>query len=800
MLRDPSGVVQERWYGGRQDALIQGQNIELTNELTLARAPGSTAYSTATFPQAVKSFYSFKQFTGNSESITLMVDTPSVVYSLNPTAKTTVLTKANGAGPAFFIGIGNTLYIGDGAEQKAWNAIGSVRNWGIARYQGSSSSAAYAGAAANVASGYGQAWANPGNATGAPDAAYATTGTIGAFTISDYLQLTSYPITITGTPNGLQVDITLFNAPNSALVNVQLLLNGSLVGTPKTIALSALSPITVIVGGPGDLWGANLSAAQISANSANFGIAVWNAAGGTISGPAVSVDAAQITAFQTGPVPVTLVAGGFSPAPSTGFQYVAAYGNSGSPVGQASPPTAIIKPDATHSVQITLVASTDPQANQIWVFRTRDGGSTYENLPSSPYPNTSGNVTDSAPDATLNLFQLADLNGLNTPPPSGFTAFEFHLGRIWGAVGNTVYYSVGTDLGSIVGSAYEGFPPANFFTFPSAVVRLFSIGTVDGAVLIVFTTSDVYVILGNASAATVLAGATGLTVFYPAPLLRGIGLANYNAIAVRGSIVYMMTNDGRVVSFNPSSQIVYLDPEKAINEIGFPIGNAISSSVPSLALFPPASSYVTWHSSGSADQALYVADGSTGWFRCNPNTQPDGGAVWSTKRNIVGGCQAVQSIETAPGVFKLLIGPSGVNGKVLYRDPTVFSDNGVAYGNCKTQMGAIVLAQPGQVAIPKFITADFIATGSQPSLSVIYDDFDSFPQVVLTKTDNDPPHLPAPANDLYSNRYAMRQATSGVQTPNVCRWLLLTIDFGGADTVKNEMLSLTIFGEYDAQA
>ena len=50
ILRDPSGVVQEKWYGGRPDAFIDGVNVEVSNRLTAARAPGSTAYSTATFP------------------------------------------------------------------------------------------------------------------------------------------------------------------------------------------------------------------------------------------------------------------------------------------------------------------------------------------------------------------------------------------------------------------------------------------------------------------------------------------------------------------------------------------------------------------------------------------------------------------------------------------------------------------------------------------------------------------------------------------------------------------------------
>ncbi|HEV1286541.1 MAG TPA: hypothetical protein VNU44_14565 [Bryobacteraceae bacterium] len=803
ILRDPSGVVTERWYGGRPDALLDGLNVELTNRLTLARAPGSTAYSSATLSQGVNSFYSFKQFGTSTETITVMADTPAVLYAINPTSKTTVLTKAPGAGASFLIGAGNVLYIGDGVEQQAWTPLGGLRNWGVGRGGGAASSAAYAGAGSSVASGGGAAWSNPGNATGAPDLAYATATGPGGNAATDYLRLTTYAISLAGSLGGIQIAITLKVSANvfGNLLNAQLTLNGNRVGVAKVQRLLGAGPFTITLGGPNDLWGTNLTSAQVSVNNANFGVDIWAT---PFSSILFSVDAAQITGYQTGTPPtVALVAGGFSPAPATGYKYVVAYANgSNTVVGQASIPSALIKPDATHSVQVSLVASTDPQVTQIYVFRTLDGGATYYNLPSSPYPNTTGNITDSAADSTLQLFQQADLNGLNTPPPFGFTAFEFHMGHIWGAVGNTLYYSVGSDLGLILGNGNEGFPPANFFTFPSAITRLLSLSTVAGAGLIVFTTSDVYVILGNGTALAVLNGATGITVFYAAPLLKKVGLPNYNALDARGAIVYMMTNDGRVISFNPNSQIIYTDPEKALNEIGFAIGapppaSSITLTGGTLASFTPSSTYVSWHGAGSADQALYVSDGSTGWFRCNPNQQPDGGAVWSAKRNIVGGCSAVQSIETSPGVYQLLIGPPSSGGSVLYRDPTVFADNTSAY-SAKARFGANVLAHPGQVANPEFVTCDFAAVGSQPTVQVLFDELDAA-FTTLSVTTQDPPQLTAPSS-VFANRYDVRQAASGTQIPAACRYMQLWVDFGNTDTVQNEILTLCPFGSYEQEA
>lgn len=812
ILRDPAGVVQERWYGGRSDALLDGVNVELTNRLTLARAPGSTAYSSATLPQAANSFYSFKKFTTGTETITVMADTPAVLYSINPTSKTTVLTKAAGAGPAYLIGVGNTLYIGDGVEQMAWNGIAPLRNWGIGRYQNAAGANAYAGTGTDNGGGH-NAWVNPGNITAAPNTVYATTATVipahAADYISNYLDATNYGgfgVGATDTITGVQLIVTGFQTGFSGTLIAALLYAGAVVGVLKSAVLPG-SAGTVTLGGSSDLWGGALTAAMVTSSS--FGVRLYMAGtngGGSPQTNNASLDAANLGVYRTGSPPVALVAGGVSPAPATGYQYVAAYGNNGSPVGQASPPSPVIKPDATHSVQVSLTASADAQVNQIYVFRTRDGGSVYENLPGSPYPNTSGNITDSAADATLNVFQLADLNGLNTPPPAGFVACESHMGRIWGAVGNVVYYSVGPDLGFILGNGNEGFPPANFFTFPSQVVRLLSLNSAAGSVLLVFTISDVYPIYGNVSAAGALAGLGG-TVFYAgATLLKKVGLASYNALDARGSIIYMMTNDGRVISFNPSSQIVFLDPEKALNEIGFPIGAQppswqITLTGGSLAGFTSSSAYVTWHGAGSADQALYVADGSTGWFRCNANQQPDGGSVWSTKRNIVGGCSAVQSIETSPGLFQLLIGPPAGGGSVLYRDTTVFADATVAYpSNCR--IGAITLAQPGQLANPTFLTADFAYLGSNPTLSVLFDELDAANGAVFTtlvKTDNDPPHLTAPLT-VFSYRYHVRQATSGAQIPAACRWMQLKVDFGSSDGQQNELLTLSIFGSYEQEA
>ena len=276
-LRDPSQITFERYYGGRPDALLTGQNIELTNRLTLARRPGSTAYSTANFPGAVTSFYPFKQFTANTENITLMVDTPTIIYSLTPTAKTTVFTKTVGASLAYFLGVGNTLYIGDSIDQKAWAGIGTPRNWGIA-FGSSAGGSAYAGTGTD-AGGTGQTWTNPTNFQGAPDAAYATASSVNSTTTNN-LQATNYGFGVSGNIQGISVAITghITDPAQTGILSVQLLSGGFLQGIVETGNLIGTGDTTVKFGSNSDLWGAMWTAAQI--NSSTFGVNVYGVGSG----------------------------------------------------------------------------------------------------------------------------------------------------------------------------------------------------------------------------------------------------------------------------------------------------------------------------------------------------------------------------------------------------------------------------------------------------------------------------------------------------------------------------------------
>lgn len=414
-------------------------------------------------------------------------------------------------------------------------------------------------------------------------------------------------------------------------------------------------------------------------------------------------------------------------------------------------------------------AAIDPQADYVAIFRTKDGGATYYLIPGTVNQNTpytlplsqylASGYTDITLDSGLNTLISPALAQENSPPPTGIINLTYHLSRIFGSVGNEVVWSSGPD--SPIGNGIEGFSPSNVATFPSLVKRI--VPTSLGA--LVFTVSDIYLIAGKGTAASPL---------FPTPYVSGTGLLSYNALTVNGTIIYLFTADG---------QLLALDPSAGQSQVGFPIGDQLQN-------WNPANVYVTWHVSGTQDQAVYISDGATGWFRLITAPSPENGLVWAPFAAISGGCKAVQSVEVSPGLHRLLVGPT-ISGPILRRDTTTWSDNGTNYPAFVT-IGSIVLAQPGQLAELDFITTDSLAIGSTPTISVLIDEifggFESMPLYV-----NDPPQL-LPSSSLYAQRFYFSQT----QDPAVCRHLQIKVSWP-PENFQNEMLSLTIYGGFSQE-
>jgi hypothetical protein len=471
-----------------------------------------------------------------------------------------------------------------------------------------------------------------------------------------------------------------------------------------------------------------------------------------------------------------------APAPGTisafdgGYQYCVALVNTAtntvSNASGISPATGNF-PGAS-GVTITgglpATASIDPRSDWVAIFRTTDGqatpflipgtGNSLYTLPLSQY--LQNGYVDNTPDTGLNNEIEAPIFGENTPPASGAKNLTYHLSRIFFSVGNTVYWTSGPD--APVGNGIEGVAPANTQVFPSLVTRI--VPTTLGA--IVFTVSDIYMIPGQG---------TPTSPIQPAfPYLQGIGLLNYNALDVNGSVMGFFTSD---------SQFVILDPSSGTSEAGFAIANKLDGSS-----WNASNVYVAFHVSGQ-DKAWFVADGSTGWYRLSPTPSPQQGLTWSPFATIVGGVKALKSIEVSPGVKKLLLGPA-TSGPILKRSLTSWQDNTSNYTWFATA-GSHVLAVPGQLAEVGFITADCVATGTRPSISVVFDEAlpfytGSFEQI--NNWTNDPPTLHESAS-IYAQRFYLSETGQ----PAVCRSMQYRVDFP-AENVLNEILSVSIYGTH----
>lgn len=512
------------------------------------------------------------------------------------------------------------------------------------------------------------------------------------------------------------------------------------------------------------------------------------------------------------------------------------------------------------SLTVSGPGTTDPQCDQIWIWRTVQGGSILFFDSSIPNPGAGTSVstpwtyTDTLLDSSTNggpsLNELieAPIAESSNPPPVGLGFLTYHLGCIFGAIGSTVYYSDGPLVTS--GNGNTAWNPGNVFQFPSSVYRLFP--TASG--LLVFTSSNIYIIQGTNTPESPLFA----TPFLP----KYLGLLSYDAFDVNGSIVYLYTTDNQIVS---------LDPSSGVSEIGFPIGDQFGPSY-GTETFTPMSTHVTWHVAGSQDKGLYVSDFQGTWWRMCPTPSPETGVTWSPKAEIVGGFSTVQSVEVVPGTHQLLLGPSS-SGPILKRDYSVSTDNGSAY-DAWSVLGSMVLAQPGQLAMVESFTTDSIAIGTPPTLAIQLDEISSFTGlssvtpdapgsayaigniISIPFTDATPAtakvtsvsgsggvtglelitfgsEFPASASGVsttggagvgltvnFTNGglfesltlsepdptqlepsrtvYAQRFYLSQTQQPAVCRHLQVVVDWG-EDSVMNELLSLSVFGAWDQE-
>jgi hypothetical protein len=444
-------------------------------------------------------------------------------------------------------------------------------------------------------------------------------------------------------------------------------------------------------------------------------------------------------------------------------------------IGTASPISQAFLVSAGNLSVIQGGGLADPQLDTIVLWRTVQGGSVlmYDDQFPNPGAAQSWIYTDTNQDPSsvaspnageLNFLITAPIDSANNAPPAGFIPQTFYLGRIFGYVGNRLVWSAGPN--AITGSGNEAFRPSDQTTFPSLGVTCWptSIG------LICYTNSDVWVLLGQG---------TTSSPFYAINFQAGVGLGSPDAFCVNGSTAYGMLTSGQLVS---------MDPGAGELEVGFPIGDQFEE------FYTPGATYCAWHQGSSADMALYVADGSLGWFRMSPVAAPESGNVWSNRALIEGGVQAIASLETSPGVRRLLLGPK-TSGPILMRDLNTSQDNGTPY-EAHADIGSIVMAQPGTAVGVQFITTEelAIAGSSAARVSVLFDEI-AGTFIPLLNTSNDPPNLP-PANSVKATRFWV---TQDPQTVQVCRHMQVRLGWA-AENYPNELLTYTIYGRMPEKA
>ena len=90
-LHDPASFVVSKFYGGYVDALISGENMEVSNALTLVRRPGLSEWSSVPVPLPPNWFYEWQTL---DCGIKVVVDTPTVSYIQTPTQQYQIFTKS----------------------------------------------------------------------------------------------------------------------------------------------------------------------------------------------------------------------------------------------------------------------------------------------------------------------------------------------------------------------------------------------------------------------------------------------------------------------------------------------------------------------------------------------------------------------------------------------------------------------------------------------------------------------------------------------------------------------------------
>lgn len=292
------------------------------------------------------------------------------------------------------------------------------------------------------------------------------------------------------------------------------------------------------------------------------------------------------------------------------------------------------------NVSVGLTASTDPQVNQIHVYRTTDGGSTdpaqMRELPDSPYPNATAVIVDSSIDDDLGI-QTAPPELRNDPPLPAYPDC-WYAGRIWTHLNNQVYYSGFEEIGrGVPEECFPGGLDGNYYPYDRQVTKVAEL--TNGVA--VFTPKRMYGIDGDS-----------LDTFRRYTLLDKRGTQSPSSVvAVGGSLAWLDT----------SGQVWLSD-----------LGEISTAIRPNIQNINPLTAYITVHISGIFHWVVLL-DGENGkLYVFDLDTKQ-----WMPPWNIGKTGSCLTSAETSSTTVDLMLGRNG--SKALKLNSLKYTDDGDLY-------------------------------------------------------------------------------------------------------------------------
>ena len=765
---------------------VDGLNVLTSYKGYLERRPGFATgleSTPTTFAGPVKRVFGWRRW--NSTFFIMLNEieaTQSKVYKLAVGIDASfVLIWTSASTNVFdFVVSNNFCFFGNGLDMKKYDGT-TVWNWGI-----EGPSTAFVGpkeptTASTNDGGLGYTlWTNPNNIL-LHDGSFATCPTGGTVyhASSPVVYYTSTGVLVGGTygfaiPAGATLTGFIVEASvktteaggtlnaSGFQISAHITKAGSPVGSLHQSLIYALNGTAQYysLGNSTDLWGSTWTPAEV--NAAGFGIYItivnrWSVPSGTYTLSTVTnyVDDIRITVYYSYPnagIPTVSLSGTGITATNGGYQYVYSYFNS--TTGHISSPSSASASTgnfANKTVNVGVTASTDPQVDQIRIFRTTDGGGgVYFEITNSPVANATTTYPDTTTDANLSVI-TAPTYGFNDPPPAQ-QGFVWFANRIWGFFNNTVYFTDWEELN--IGVAEESCtsgPAGNYWNFDSEVTGL-SVAQ-DG--VIIFTAGSIYKIDGDS-----------LNTFRRTTIAKGIGCRNRATIARLGALTAFLANTNSIWTTDSNS----------LNEISQMIQ-------PTLDNIDHTQASATFHIQGQNRWLLFCDAGHNQTLCYDTNTQQ-----WMPPWSIV--ATACTSAETTAGNWDLLIGQETTN-KMLQLTPSAYLDNGATYsaflktnpqpiinehlGSGSAYIDLYYPQNPGQVAYMEYFGADFNAILPDDILYELDDDPATATYISIVANETDAP-LKTQGINVVNKWYYSRKPT-GRRISIQVQWLAANSNF-----------------------